>query len=274
MDDITSETVASIEQAYTAKKRAKRLGKEEPTPLSTATPATAKKAPAKRGAKKAAAAAPSAEEPTVWDSMLPDGYQDYMPAALTPEQETEYIKAGRDANKINQYYTKFPEVRPPRAHFWTGEDHPEDIAAELGRIRSILNSTGSEQNLKGMIAYSGKGLEYVTHTLNYNPLDLDVRDLGSALHYMMRAPDSENPLQPEIAELAIEYGDWLGSGPESRLLFKLIGFVHTYSQMKKNPQQLEQLFAHQQQQQSSQEKDEQKPQKEKVPKRNINKFNL
>jgi hypothetical protein len=273
MDDITSETIGAIEQQYTAKKRAKRLGKEEPSPLSTASP-VAKKAPAKPRAKKGAAASPSADDATVWDSMLPEGYEQYIPDALTPEQETEYIKAGRDANKINQYYAKFAEVRPPRPHFWTGEDHPEDIAAELGRIRSILNSTGSEQNLKGIIAYSGKGLEYVTHTLNYNPLDLDVRELGSALQYMMRAPDSQNPLQPEIAELSIEYGDWLGSGPESRLLFKLLGFVHTYSQMKKNPQQLEQLFAHQQAQEKEKDGDETKPQKEKVAPKRHAKFNL
>lgn len=271
MDDITTETIGSIEQQYTAKRRAKRLGKEEPTVLASATPAAPKKASPKRGAKKAAAAPPSDE--TVWDSFMPEGYQDYMPAALSPDEEKEYVKAGRDANKINQYYTKFPEVRPPRAHFWTGEDHPEDITAELGRIHAILNSTGAEQNLKGLIAYSGRGLEYVTHTMNYNPLDLDVRDLGSALQYMMRTPDEQNPMQPEIAELAIEYGDWLGSGPESRLFFKIIGFVHTYSQMKKNPELLAKL-AELQAQQEKEIPPQDKPQKEKVPKRQPNKFNL
>ncbi|HXK31149.1 MAG TPA: hypothetical protein VJZ94_00120, partial [Candidatus Paceibacterota bacterium] len=168
-----------------------------------------------------------------------DTYDDVM---YPPEPDSgEYAdmkKLGEDANRINLYYLKFPQLRPSgKAHTWTGLDDPNEIEMELSRIRSLRNGAEAESSLKSYIVLGAKGLESITHQYGYNPLQLSVHQLGDAVATaMLCSKPGESPFDPEVTELAIEYGPWLGSGPEMRFLVKLAQFVYMYSDMQKNPE--------------------------------------
>jgi len=256
MDAITTDSAKSLEQKYAAKKRAKRLGTApaKVAPAKTATPSAKKTVAAKStaSAKKKSSAlddevaddyfsqfSRDAQQWSPWDSA---GYDDGGAGGPDDGEIGDLKKIGEDANRINQYYERFPQTRGgngkkgEKYYQWSGLDDPRDIELELARIRSVLNGAAAESALKGYLVMGAKGLEALTHTYNYNPLNLNIHYLGDAVATALFASrPGESPFDPEITELAIEYGPWLGSGPEMRFLMKLVQFVWMYSQLQKKP---------------------------------------
>ncbi len=243
MDSITTSNSKSLESKYAAKKRAKRLG--------TTAAAKTKNTSTKKGGKKSTSS--DKKSALDVDADLGDEYwSQYLDAgedALNPfQRETDAgdatqgatfdpVKVGRDANKINQYYMRFPQTRQNakgEPYFWSGFDSPKEIEVELARIHSILNGDAAEESLKTYMVLAAKGIEGVTHTYQYNPMNLDVHYLGDAVAAaMFLSQPGHNPFDPELAELAIEYSALLSSGPEMRFLIKLGQWVWQYSEARK-----------------------------------------
>jgi len=252
MDRITNAAADDLERKYAAKKRAKRLNKpvdEDELPEDadtsyfglpaslTGTPkkkTTGKKAaaPSKKAATKTKAL-PVPPPPDPWYEQAYDAATEYVPgmghdgggggAQSDEEAYKEYEKmvqkAAAGAHKINMYYELFPATSPggKRQHMWTGDDDPMQIDIELARCAQVVNSMHAPRSVRDAVGYTAYGLEYTLMDWGYNPMQLQLRGFTKVVEGAMNEPD----MQDDMNQLAIEYNEWLSSGPVRRLVAKV-----------------------------------------------------
>jgi len=238
MDAITADTAAHIEQRYRANKRNSRLGKAvsqaplflEDDEAEQEAAAPSPRAPAKKrngkGKKKAVAFDPDDYYGNIYEGaqdiasdLLPGyGYSEpVLDEETQKKMEAEWKLRGSMALKINRYHKRFAFLVPAgtRKREWTADMPIDSLGGELQRIRMILGSKAADQTVRVGFVQLMKSAEYAVHELGYNPWELDIRGIGKVSESLVFTPD--NPFEEELDELAIEYGDWLASGPELRL---------------------------------------------------------
>jgi hypothetical protein len=154
------------------------------------------------------------------------------------KMEAEWKLRGSMALKINRYHKRFAFLVPAggRKREWTADMPIDSLGGELQRIRMILGSKAADQTVRLGFVQVMKGAEYAVHELGYNPWEVDIRGIGKVSESLVFTPD--NPFEEELDELAIEYGDWLASGPELRLAMKMAVFVTGFSKSKEPENQV------------------------------------
>lgn len=249
MDTITVDNADDLDNAFRAKQRAKRLNKPTTDAEVSTAPLlkapTTKKTAAKKTTKKSSAAPPVPAPPPSYFEQAEDAFADHMPdmgwgsmggdAAGPDVDDAEYKEYERTmqelaskANKINMYYQLFPETRPHAVNrktgkmaemekTWTGEDEPNSIMMEYDRVKLVVNSRNAPQSALNLIIGMGAGIEWCTMVKGWNPMDMRLDGLGSAVKKAATEPD----MKGDIDQLSIEYNDYLATRPELRLLQKI-----------------------------------------------------
>lgn len=262
-DPISTETAEALDDQFRAEQKRKRLAQSAkpaapkassasppmPSAVSAVSAATSAASSVVQGAASAAstvAQGAASAAPSVARAVMQGA--DLSPAHILSSEDSKkkaddaraaLRRAASGAAKINRYYAKFKDIKPLRAgRVWTAHDTQTDIDAELLRIYDIRNSAGNENMCKNIVL----GLFDVIQAAatpkaqgGYGLITEGLSDIGTTVK------QSQESLEPELTEMAIELSDWFSSSWQMRLMMKLFYVTNHAYKLKTDPQYAKRL---------------------------------
>lgn len=109
-------------------------------------------------------------------------------------------------------------------------DNIEICRASHAQVKRLLNKSGAETIIRGLVDLVPVAAEKVTMDMGYNPLELDLRGFGSA---WQQIGDDKDFLEPEMTELVIEWQSTFAQPCWVRVLKKFYDVATKYSARQK-----------------------------------------
>lgn len=141
-------------------------------------------------------------------------------ASQKPDKLKEFMKLQRYRTHFPIYDTKdFAKLSP--------DSSLDNIQYALNHFRSSLQEKSSDKLGRELFLQLVYAIEYVTEDVGFNPLDLHIKNIGTAVSMSL------DEFETELTEMGIELSGYTTQPWHIRIAMKLALFVKTYSDERK-----------------------------------------